>query len=67
MTHPLRTYLRREGLSYNAFAKLLGGKTASAHVDGWVSGKWRPRLATAKKIEKVTGGAVTAAQMLGVS
>lgn len=66
MTHPLASYLKREGLSFSDFARALGGKTVSSHVSQWVSGKHLPRVHTAKQIEKATRGAVTAAQMMGL-
>jgi DNA-binding transcriptional regulator YdaS (Cro superfamily) len=57
----LADYLALKGLTYGAFARLLGmnSTSASMNVCRYVSGKRKPRPRVAAKIVEVTKGHVT--------
>jgi transcriptional regulator with XRE-family HTH domain len=58
----LSDWLKQEGLTQEAFGKLLGSD--QGHVSDLVRGKVRPRLESVAKIEHVTKGQVTAQDWL---
>ncbi len=54
----LRRYMRANGLSQRAFARLIGVRSSA--VCRWIAGERVPRPTQMAKIFKETGGAVTA-------
>lgn len=58
----LKEWLSKEGLTQEAFAKLLGSD--QGHVSDLVRGKVRPRLDSVARIEEVTKGVVRAQDWL---
>lgn len=59
----LAEFMRERGLSQTAFAALAG--VPAPMVSMWLSGRRRPGLASALKIESATAGAVRASAWLG--
>ena len=62
MLSPLAAYLSKNKISHAAFARKL--KVTDSAVWRWAHGMRRPSLEAAFGIERVTGGAVTAADLL---
>ena len=65
--HPLRFYLFKERLTYEAFAKKLkqhGAEVSPATVQKWVLSGHMPRKPALIAIDKATGGEVTATSFL---
>jgi transcriptional regulator with XRE-family HTH domain len=58
----LKEWLSNEGLTQEAFAKLLGSD--QGHISDLVLGKVRPRLDSVARVEEVTKGAVKAQDWL---
>jgi transcriptional regulator with XRE-family HTH domain len=62
MTHPLRRYLEREGLSQEAFA--LRAHTSRQTVWRILAGKGDFSLSTLRRVSDATGGLVSMADLL---
>lgn len=63
MEHPLRRFRKRQSLSLDAFAAKLGvSKTSMSRIE---TGKQNVSLALARRITALTGGEVTANDMVG--
>lgn len=55
-TRKLRRHLKRNGMSLTEFARLAG--VPIPQVSMWRSGRRRPGLASAVKLERASGGAI---------
>lgn len=58
MSHPLKRYRERRGLSQEEFGRLIG--TTKVTISRFETGAREPTLRTIKKIMDVTGGELTA-------
>lgn len=65
MTHPVKSWRERAGFQAGRFAKAIGVSYRTLHR--LEQGQATPSVATAKRIETVTGGAVTVAQLAAYS
>lgn len=61
MTHPVKSWRERAGFQAGRFAKAIGISYRTLHR--LEQGQATPSVATAKRIETVTGGAVTVADI----
>lgn len=61
MTHPLRLYRERAGLSQSEIGVQLGVNKAT--VSRWESRSGFPSLSMAQRIEELTGAAVTVSEL----
>ncbi|WP_158295641.1 helix-turn-helix domain-containing protein [Crenalkalicoccus roseus] len=59
----LQEYLQRHRLTQAEFGRIVGVRHAT--VSRWLAGKITPSFARLRRIEAVTGGAVTAASFCG--
>ncbi len=57
----IRTYLKNNNLTQQAFAELVG--TTQGSVSSWVLGRVRICAETARQIERRTNGAIRAAEL----
>lgn len=63
--HPITRYRDRHGLSQTEFGALLG--VSDAAVSRWEAGLRVPQLSTMWRIEAVTGGEVTLAELAALA